>query len=946
MLIVIRYLSLILVTLVVPFFVLETGVKAEQAGVLAAAAEPGDNQRKAILDALREEINQRHGRDVVFVVHSLSVLQGWAWLHALAQSADRNSQYGDVAGLLFKRGAAWEVLELPCSDANIPTCVGNAGYIEGLKQRFPDAPQALFADNKAQARPSASAAVISPTGTLTLSAEDTIDFDRDFRGLLHEPQILAEFIPTREQSREQPALSHSQLQSMTGTVQEIQTNHQELISRLAALDDELDRQRQATAQAHIARHALVSELSGLRDKVTMLTDALEAPRTTPQKPDLKFTDPRKELTIQGDAMRRFDSHITAIQSELASIHAQVSELYVAQQKFSDEAADSQEKLANTRTATQTQLQSIEKSLQELQTGGQSLTSELTKIDQELKSQGEALAQSNNARETLVAELATKKSLNEIAVTQQQFKEEQTATRGQLRSIEKSLQGLQTGGQSLTSELTKLGEEFDKQREANTQSDATRKALVDELANIRSKTVIADEAIKSQQAGRKKLDSQLVTLQQQIARQAESFTKSDSEIVAMRTELASISDQVKVLRKVQQDTLEQTAQAQEKLKQELSLAREELVTIAKSLQPASDDTQDLVSDLEKKMGQELEKQRQQFAQSDKNRRKLESELYKLRNKLGALDEAEQIAQVSRYKLSTELNALRQEVAATTSSNVQSSQKSAIEGAEITPKQSAKVDQRDSAPPKSDERRDLQLAAVPSRDEREPATAPHPPTPRTQAGASGTWLITPGPEGSDGQFTHRASGTIMRLPSRVAIPNTPGGPKISSGQTQALSDRNPTDETSKTVATIDLPAESPELPVSPQVANVTNVATIMDLNTLSDFDAIDPFLQAWTEDWERKDLEAYLAHYSSDFQPSGGVNRTSWRYQRRNSLLKPAFIDVEINNIQKRSTGAASAQLTFNQTYRSNLYSDQVVKTLDLRWEDERWKILKEQSQSVQ
>jgi predicted nucleic acid-binding Zn-ribbon protein len=740
--------------------------------------------------------------------------------------------------------------------------MGNAGYIDGLKQRFPAVPQALFAASDTQAGPGARAAVISPTGTL-FPAEDSIDFDREFRGLLDEPQIFTEFVSPREKSREQPALAHSQLQSITGTVRKIQTNHQQLISKLAELDDELDSQRQATAQAYIARHALVSELAGLRDKVIALTDVLEEIRTNQQIPDSKLADLREELTTQGDAARRVDSHITAIQSELASIHAQVSELHSAQQTLLGEATESQEQLNKTHTATQTQLQSIEQSLQELQTGRQELTSELTKLGEELKNQGQTLAAANTARDSLAAELASKQSVDEITVAQQQFKEQQAAARQQLESMEQSLQELQTGRQDLTSELNKLSQEFDGQRQANTQSDAARKALIDELATIRSQATIADEAMKSEQARRQKLDSELVALQQRIAGQAESFTKSGSEIAAMRIELASINDQVKILREVEQDTVDKTAQSQEKLKQELSLVRAE-----------------------------LEKQRQLFAQSDTDRRKLVAEVADVRKKLGALGEGEQVARAGRNQLNAELYALRREVAANTDANLRLSQQSAKTDVEIAFKKSVTVGEGDRASPDADERPELQVAGIRSPDEQEPATAPHAPIPRTQAGPSGRWKITPISEGSDEQFTHRASGTITRLPSRVTITDTPSGPNTTE-----------------------------------QLASVTNLSNITTLNTLSDFDAIDPFLQAWTEDWERKSL-----------------NLAKWRDQRRNSLLKTTFIDVKLNNIQQRSTGASSAQLTFNQTYRSNIYSDQVVKTLVLRWEDERWKIVKEESRS--
>ena len=47
---------------------------------------PGSPLRKAVLDALRQEVKRIHGLDVVFVVKHLKVKNGWAWAHTLPQS--------------------------------------------------------------------------------------------------------------------------------------------------------------------------------------------------------------------------------------------------------------------------------------------------------------------------------------------------------------------------------------------------------------------------------------------------------------------------------------------------------------------------------------------------------------------------------------------------------------------------------------------------------------------------------------------------------------------------------------------------------------------------------------------------------------------------------------------------------------------------------------------
>ena len=110
----------------------------------------------------------------------------------------------------------------------------------------------------------------------------------------------------------------------------------------------------------------------------------------------------------------------------------------------------------------------------------------------------------------------------------------------------------------------------------------------------------------------------------------------------------------------------------------------------------------------------------------------------------------------------------------------------------------------------------------------------------------------------------------------------------------------------------------------------------------FDIIDAFARSWADSWQSKDIKAYLAHYSEDFQPGGGANLTSWTQQRRKRLLKPAFIEIELRSIRHKKVGATRALVTFDQRYRSDTYADRSAKTLELRWEREGWKILKETS----
>lgn len=98
----------------------------------AATPPPGSAERKAILDALRTELNVLHHLEVVFVVAHLKVLHDWAFIHAFPQSADGASKYEDVTALMRNQGGEWNVVDLVAVE------------LEELKKEHPSAPSAIF----------------------------------------------------------------------------------------------------------------------------------------------------------------------------------------------------------------------------------------------------------------------------------------------------------------------------------------------------------------------------------------------------------------------------------------------------------------------------------------------------------------------------------------------------------------------------------------------------------------------------------------------------------------------------------------------------------------------------------------------------------------------------------------------------------------------------------
>jgi uncharacterized protein (TIGR02266 family) len=101
-----------------------------------------------------------------------------------------------------------------------------------------------------------------------------------------------------------------------------------------------------------------------------------------------------------------------------------------------------------------------------------------------------------------------------------------------------------------------------------------------------------------------------------------------------------------------------------------------------------------------------------------------------------------------------------------------------------------------------------------------------------------------------------------------------------------------------------------------------------------------VENWSLAWAQQRMDDYLSYYAKDFEPGGGMTRTDWEAFRNERVLGPEYIFMAVSGLNWSAQDEEEAQTTFIQTYRSDRYSDTVLKTLDLVWEDERWKILRE------
>ncbi len=108
-------------------------------------------------------------------------------------------------------------------------------------------------------------------------------------------------------------------------------------------------------------------------------------------------------------------------------------------------------------------------------------------------------------------------------------------------------------------------------------------------------------------------------------------------------------------------------------------------------------------------------------------------------------------------------------------------------------------------------------------------------------------------------------------------------------------------------------------------------------------VEAAVRRWATAWSSKDVDGYLASYTSNFRPSNGASHRAWADYRRDRLTKPKVIEVDLSNIRISFNSDTSASATFNQKYRSDNYRDEVTKELVLTSVDGQWRIVSEVSQ---
>ncbi|MCP4875872.1 MAG: tetratricopeptide repeat protein [Gammaproteobacteria bacterium] len=102
--------------------------------------------------------------------------------------------------------------------------------------------------------------------------------------------------------------------------------------------------------------------------------------------------------------------------------------------------------------------------------------------------------------------------------------------------------------------------------------------------------------------------------------------------------------------------------------------------------------------------------------------------------------------------------------------------------------------------------------------------------------------------------------------------------------------------------------------------------------------------WAGAWSDKDFTRYTGFYSTQYRARFS-SHDRWLAHRRERIMRPGSIKVEISNIQIKWRSENRAIIDFTQAFDSARYSDRVVKRLGFSRMGSEWKITEERVLSV-
>ncbi|VUZ22909.1 Uncharacterised protein [uncultured Comamonas sp.] len=107
-----------------------------------------------------------------------------------------------------------------------------------------------------------------------------------------------------------------------------------------------------------------------------------------------------------------------------------------------------------------------------------------------------------------------------------------------------------------------------------------------------------------------------------------------------------------------------------------------------------------------------------------------------------------------------------------------------------------------------------------------------------------------------------------------------------------------------------------------------------------EAVEAAVYAWAKAWESKNMAAYLAAYSPDFQTPGKQSRKRWEEERRARIVGKNAISVQLAELTVQMPQPDQASVRFSQHYKAGNLDTRSRKTLLLEQRGGQWLIVRE------
>jgi len=117
---------------------------------------------------------------------------------------------------------------------------------------------------------------------------------------------------------------------------------------------------------------------------------------------------------------------------------------------------------------------------------------------------------------------------------------------------------------------------------------------------------------------------------------------------------------------------------------------------------------------------------------------------------------------------------------------------------------------------------------------------------------------------------------------------------------------------------------------------------EANRKNDNDIVSDIIKDWSKSWQSKNLEEYFSYYQETFTPNSFNNNESWRKDRSRKIQGKNTIDIDIKDLSITFdiNEGERAIAEFIQYYKSESYSDTVIKKVILKKFGDQWKIISE------